>query len=44
MLEVPVAEFDEVSDLTRQVMENVIELRVPLRVDIGSGRTLADTK
>jgi DNA polymerase-1 len=44
VLEVPVDELDEVTALTRQVMENVIELRVPLRVDIGSGGTLADTK
>jgi DNA polymerase-1 len=44
VLEVPDDEFEEVSALTRQVMENVIQLKVPLRVDIGSGRTLADTK
>ncbi len=44
VLEVPDDEFDEVSELTRQVMENVIELRVPLKVDLGSGPTLADTK
>ena len=44
VLEVPDDEFEEVSALTRPVMENVIQLKVPLRVDIGSGRTLADTK
>jgi len=44
VLEVPEDEFGEVSDLTRQVMENVIELNVPLKVDMASGKTLADTK
>ena len=44
VLEVPQAEFDEVAELTRQTMENVIELKVPLRVDTASGKTLADTK
>jgi len=44
VLEVPDDEFVVVRELTRQVMENVITLKVPLRVDLGSGRTLADTK
>ncbi len=44
VLEVPDEEFDEVATLTRHIMEQVIELRVPLKVEIGSGKTLADTK
>ncbi|MCP3974673.1 MAG: DNA polymerase I [bacterium] len=44
VIEVPEAELDEVAALTRDVMENVIELNVPLKVDMASGKTLADTK
>jgi DNA polymerase-1 len=44
VLEVPAEEREPVADLVRQVMENVCELRVPLRVDIGFGPTWADAK
>jgi DNA polymerase-1 len=44
VLEVPTEEREPVGDLVRQVMENVCELRVPLRVDIGFGPTWADAK
>jgi len=44
VLEVPSEELDEVEALTKQVMEGVIELKVPLRVDSARGKTLADTK
>jgi DNA polymerase-1 len=42
VLEVPNEELDAVSDLTTDVMESIIELRVPLRVDSATGATLAD--
>ncbi len=42
VLEVPVDELDEVTELTRRLMEQVVELRVPLRVEMGTGPTLAD--
>jgi DNA polymerase I len=44
VLEVPLDERGTVEDLVRQVMENVCELKVPLRVDIGFGPTWADAK
>ena len=44
VLEVPLDERGAVEDLVRQVMENVCELKVPLRVDIGFGPTWADAK
>jgi len=44
VLEVPEAELAETEDLTRSVMENVIKLKVPLKVDTATGKTLADTK
>ncbi|MCU1428427.1 MAG: polymerase [Actinomycetia bacterium] len=44
VLEVPDAEREEVEPLVRQVMENVSELRVPLVVDIGFGRSWAEAK
>ncbi len=44
VLEVPLGERDAVETLVRGVMENVCELRVPLRVDIGFGPTWADAK
>jgi DNA polymerase-1 len=42
VLEVPNEELDAVSDLTTDVMESIIELRVPLRVDSATGATMAD--
>jgi DNA polymerase-1 len=44
VIEVPGEHLDGVAAVTREVMEGVVELRVPLRVDIASGRTLADCK
>jgi DNA polymerase-1 len=44
VLEVPLEERDPVEALVRQVMENVTELKVPLRVDVGFGPTWADAK
>jgi DNA polymerase-1 len=44
VLEVPFDERDPVEALVRRVMENVCELAVPLRVDIGFGPTWADAK
>jgi DNA polymerase-1 len=44
VLEVPVAERERVTEVVRETMENVTELRVPLVVDIGFGTTWADAK
>lgn len=44
VLEVPLDEVARTMDLTRTVMEGVAELKVRLRVDTATGRTLADTK
>jgi DNA polymerase-1 len=38
IFEVPVKERDEVMDLVKQEMENVITLKVPLKVKISSGK------
>ncbi len=42
VLEVPDDEIDAVGDLTRSVMEEIVSLRVPLRVESVVGKTLAD--
>jgi len=42
VLEVPGGELEEVTKLTIDVMEGIVELKVPLRVDVASGPTLAD--
>ncbi|MDJ0497281.1 MAG: DNA polymerase I [Acidimicrobiia bacterium] len=42
VLEVPSQELGEVTDLTKSVMEGIVELSVPLRVDTATGKTLAD--
>jgi len=44
VIEVPVEHTTGIAELLRDVMESVVELRVPLRVDVASGRTLADCK
>ncbi len=44
VLEVPDDEVDEVSALTCEVMEGIVDLRVPLRIDAGTGPNLADAK
>jgi DNA polymerase-1 len=38
VLEVPATEKDEIIKMIRSEMEGVIELKVPLKVDIHSGR------
>jgi DNA polymerase-1 len=42
VLEVPTEEVQTVTQLTKTVMEEIVELNVPLRVESASGRTLAD--
>ncbi len=42
VLEVPTEELGAVGELTRSVMEGIVELSVPLRVDAVTGKTLAD--
>ncbi len=42
VLEVPLAEIEEVTALTIDTMEGVASLSVPLKVSYGTGRTLAD--
>jgi len=42
VLEVPESELAAVAELTTDVMEGIVELRVPLRVESAIGRTLAD--
>jgi DNA polymerase-1 len=44
VIEVVNERLEAVSDLTRSVMEGVVNLRVPLKVDVASGATLADCK
>ncbi len=42
VLEVPDDEIEAVGDLIRSVMEGIVTLRVPLRVETAVGKTLAD--
>jgi DNA polymerase-1 len=44
VIEVPEEEIDAVTETTVRVMEGIVELRVPLRVDVGVGRSLAECK
>jgi DNA polymerase-1 len=44
VMETPLESVDETVSLVREVMEGVVELSVPLLVDIGSGASLADAK
>ncbi|MBN2113067.1 MAG: DNA polymerase I [Acidimicrobiia bacterium] len=44
VVEVPLEEADEAAGLIREIMEGGAELRVPLKVDLGMGPTLADAK
>jgi DNA polymerase-1 len=44
VFEVPTAERNAIESLVRETMESVCELRVPLVVDTGFGRTWADAK
>jgi DNA polymerase-1 len=42
VLEVPDEELAAVTEITTSVMEGIVQLTVPLRVDTATGRTLAD--
>src|SRR5262249_28048299 len=42
VFEVPTAEADALSALVRNEIESAMTLAVPLKVDVGSGRTWAD--
>jgi DNA polymerase-1 len=44
VLEVPHDEHDDAVDLVKRVMESVVSLEVPLKVDMASGSTWADAK
>ena len=44
VLEVPLEEHDSAIELVRRVMESVVTLEVPLKVDISTGSTWADAK
>ncbi|NQV05950.1 DNA polymerase I [bacterium] len=44
VIEAPDAELDEAIALTVETMEGVADLRVPLRVDLATGSSLAETK
>lgn len=44
VLESPPDELEAASELTRRVMEEVVNLAVPLRVDIGTGANLSEVK
>jgi DNA polymerase-1 len=44
VLEAPAEEAEEAAHLTRSIMEGVAALRVPLRVDLGTGPSLAEAK
>jgi DNA polymerase-1 len=44
ILESPEEELDAATELTTRVMEQVVELAVPLRVDVSAGKNLAEVK
>ena len=44
VLEAPPGELEDLKAVTTEVMEGVADLDVPLRVDLGTGPTLADVK
>jgi DNA polymerase-1 len=44
VLEVPDEDLEEITELTKSIMEDIVTLRVPLRVDTATGKTLADCK
>jgi DNA polymerase-1 len=44
VLEAPADQADAVAKRLRDKMENVVKLDVPLKVDLGIGRTWADAK
>ena len=44
VLNVPIKELDKTIELTKNVMMNVVSLRVPLLVECGYGKTLYEAK
>ena len=44
VIELPKPELDEVTDVTRRTMERIVDLDVPLKVDVASGRNLGEAK
>jgi len=44
VLESPAGELEAATELVTRVMEEVVELAVPLRVDVSTGQTLAEVK
>jgi DNA polymerase-1 len=44
VLEVPDHQMESAQELVRTVMEGIVPLRVPLRVDVATGRDLAECK
>ena len=44
VLEVAADQIDDVTELTRSVMEGIVDLVVPLEVATATGATLADCK
>jgi len=44
VLEVPDEDLEEITELTKAIMEDIVILRVPLRVDTATGKTLAECK
>ena len=44
ILESPAQELETATELVTRVMENVVELAVPLRVDVSTGESLAEMK
>jgi DNA polymerase-1 len=44
ILESPAGELEAATELVTRVMEDVVELAVPLRVDVSTGPNLAELK
>ena len=44
ILESPAEELEVATDLVTRLMEDVVELAVPLRVDVSTGQNLAELK
>jgi DNA polymerase-1 len=44
VLEVPDDELDATADVTRSVMEGIVDLHVPLEVEMATGANLAECK
>ena len=44
VIDCPIDEVDEVSAILKTEMENAVQLRVPLTVEVNTGKTWFDTK